>query len=229
MEMESLITVCSIGFRISIGVFILGLALAAFSYWKLNIKDVYLIRSGKAKRRSIGQLEAHNRETGKLRDSLDLDFTTGNLKKTGKRLRGNTEKTTEEASPFKKSSHSGNTGKFSTSAPTLPPETKKSEGDESKSVKSIIVEPEKTEEYKIQIPEAPISGNAGETVQLDRIKEDSYAERISSAYQPMETGDLSKTAAIPAIHSESVPAEPSVPVNIISRELIIHTNEIIEI
>ena len=85
-KMPLILTISQIGFRVCLALMLLGLALAAYTYWKFNIKEIYLIKSGKAKRKSIDILEAHNRETGKLRDSIDLDFTTGNLKRPSRRF-----------------------------------------------------------------------------------------------------------------------------------------------
>ena len=216
MEMETLARVSSIGFRVSIVLFLIGLILTALVFWKMNIREVYLIRSGKARRRTIDQLEAQNRETGKLTDLPDLDYTSGPLKNS-KKLGKKTEKT-EPESPFKKSTHSGNTGKFSTPEPAPAPVPKQPQ----KSGESA-----RTQEYPAAEKTAPDPEQTGETVQLDNVipsTSNDYNNRIKTAYNPVPTGDLSGNPT-----ASERPPEPTVPVNITSCELIIHTDEIIEI
>ena len=93
MDMETLVNVSGILFRVSIGIFILGMIMVIFSFWKMNIREVYLIRAGKAKRRTIEELEAINLETGRLKENIDFDYTTDGLRKTSSRLNRKTGKT----------------------------------------------------------------------------------------------------------------------------------------
>lgn len=211
MDMQTLSSFASICFRISVVIFVIGVILTALTYWKLNIREVYLIRSGKARRRTIVELEEHNRETGKLRDNLDLDYTTGSLKKTSRRLGRSSEMTGAEP-VFRRELHSGDTGTFSTPVPSAEQESRKD------------AHPADT---RSQTPaaETPYQRDSSETVQLDNTipaTSGDYASRISTAYQEAETGELGKETAPPQ-------PEPTIPVDIISCELIIHTNEIIEI
>ncbi len=192
MQIETILQIASICFRISIGVFLIGAILTVWLYRKLNIREIYLIRSGKAKRRLIGELEEHNKETGKLRDIIDLDFTTGNLRKVSRKKERKTEETNSETQ-FKRGQHSGNTGAFNT-----PSEEMSKQKDDA---------------------EEHMTSDAGETVKLNDFISADYDSRIGTVYQSEKSGELAATA----------PSEPTVPVNIISSELIIHTNEVIPI
>lgn len=199
MDNTTLIAVASIGLICSIVLFVIGLMLIGLCFWKLDIKNVYLIRSGKAKRRTVSQLQAHNAMTGNLRESLDLDYTTGNLKREGK-----TSEKTKEA-PFKRSSHSGDTGSFNESKPVEMPTAQQAAVRES--------------ERRAETAETNVLDTTPETTQLEDYQADNYSEWIKDAYDDAdEGGEVTQTLY-----------EVRVPIDIISKELIIHTNEIIEI
>lgn len=193
MRPEQLAAFSETAFYVSLVLFAIGLILTALSFWRLNIREVYLIRSGKARRKSIGQLEAHNRETGKLRDTLDLDYTTGTLKKTSKKLARKSEKTSADT-PLIPEIHSGNTGAFQNHEP-MPAAASTSSS-----------EPASDNSY------------AGVTMQLDTTAID-YESRMDAVYEKVVTGELAVTESAPV----------GLPFTILSNELIIHTDEVIEI
>ena len=241
MDMETLVNVSGILFRVSIGIFILGMIMVILSFWKMNIREVYLIRSGKAKRRTIEELEAINLETGRLKENIDFDYTTDGLRKTSSRLNRKTGKTAETTGPtFKRSKHSGSTGQFKTDSPAVIRENNRKTG--KKSIMSDTAEPildtapetsiltEETQEAKlsdqeqISLPTESANTGKGETAKLEVVPSTSvdsvdYSGWIRNAYQTGATGDLGKPA----------PMEPTVPITIISREMVIHTNECIEL
>ncbi len=216
MQIETLLQVASICFRVSIALFLLGAVITVLLYRKLNIKEIYLIRSGKAKRRQIGELEQHNRETGNLRDFIDLDYTTGSLKKLVRKKEQKTE-ATDQDSQFKREIHSGNTGVFSTPSGEISAPSR-GQDDKVSGSSFIALTGDKPATEPAEGSPSPVS-DEGETVKLSDMISADYNARINTAYQQGNTGDI----AAPA------PAEPMVPVNIISAELIIHTNEVIAI
>jgi hypothetical protein len=203
MDNTTLITIASIGLKISIALFIIGLVLTVLVFWKLDIRNVYLIRSGRAKRKTVSKMQEHNSRTGKLREEFDLDYTTGKLKKEGRKSGRTAPKEAEV--PFVRAEHSGNTGSFSDSKNVEMPSAQKEAVRES--------------EKKAETAETNVLTPTADTVQLDGCQPDNYAAWINDAYDDTEEGgQVTETLY-----------EVRVPIDIISKELIIHTNEIIEI
>ncbi|MBR2675269.1 MAG: hypothetical protein IKE52_07480 [Mogibacterium sp.] len=200
MNMDMLIKVSSIGFRTSAVLFLLGTILTLLTYWKLNIRQIYLIKSGKARSRSISILEEHNRETGKLMDMISLEFNTEGLKRPSGKLSKTVEMPREELR-FEAGEHSGKTEAFRGNAPSEMPEEQK----------KLVEEADRLNEGK----DTSVLADVGETVQLNTSETCEYTKRIADAYKPAD-------------EDEDID-EPRVPMMILSRELIIHTNEIIDI
>lgn len=62
-------------FAVSMVITIVAAALAAFLFFRFNIRGICAIRSGKAKHREIREMEERNRRTGKFcEDSALFDF-----------------------------------------------------------------------------------------------------------------------------------------------------------
>ena len=204
MDNTTLISVASVGLICSIVLFLIGLVMSVLCYWRLDIKNIYLIRSGKAKRKTVSQMQEHNNRTGKLREDFDLDYATGTLKKEGRKS-GKTAGKTEDELPFKRAEHSGDTGSFSDSRPTDMPAAQQEAVRES--------------EKKAESAETNVLTQTPDTTQLSSYPSDGYAEWINDAYDdPDEGGEVTETLY-----------EARVPMEIISKELIIHTDEVIEL
>ena len=101
-----------LGFRISMIVAIVGFALAVFFFFRFNIREIFLLMTGRAKAKTVKNLEERNEKTGKLRDDpFDLaseelaDAPSGSLaKKQG----------------FSRKKRSGNTGSFAIPGDAVP-------------------------------------------------------------------------------------------------------------
>lgn len=75
---ESLIKIYQICFYISLVVTILGLANAAFLFFRFDVRGIFEIRTGRAAKRTIRKMAEANASTGRLRP-VEMDFTTGGL------------------------------------------------------------------------------------------------------------------------------------------------------
>lgn len=75
---ESLIKIYQICFYISLVVTILGLANAAFLFFRFDVRGIFEIRTGRAAKRTIRKMAEANAATGRLRP-VEMDFTTGGL------------------------------------------------------------------------------------------------------------------------------------------------------
>lgn len=100
--------IADIGFWVCLGLTLFGLVLAGWSFWKYDIRNVYMIRSGKARQISVSKMQEKNQMTGKLRDDMDFDYTQDTMI---------TEDQTAE--------HSGDTGEFRTETPSEMPAAQK--------------------------------------------------------------------------------------------------------
>ena len=103
---ERLINIYGIAFYVSIGVMGLGILIAVISFFRYDIRLIYRLRSGKEQRETVARLQEKNMMTGKLRDDLDLDFSTGQL--SGEVTTGETGKTADQG----KTGRTGRTGRF---------------------------------------------------------------------------------------------------------------------
>ncbi|MBR2707604.1 MAG: hypothetical protein IKE74_10290 [Mogibacterium sp.] len=82
--MEQLLTISTVGFIISTIAAVAGVALSAITFWKFNIREVYLIRSGRGLKNALIGMEKQRAETGTLRDApLDTDEKKESKKKAG--------------------------------------------------------------------------------------------------------------------------------------------------
>ena len=72
----ALIQICKIGMIVSIVICALSIALAVWMFFKNDIRTIHAIRSGKAERISIQQMNEDNMKTGQLRKEVDLDFAS---------------------------------------------------------------------------------------------------------------------------------------------------------
>ena len=202
MNMDMLIKFSSIGFRVSAVFFIIGTIMTLLTYWRLNIRQIYLIRSGKARSKSISILEEHNKETGNLRDVINLDFTTDGLKPPSGKLSKTMEIPRDDLLKFRSGEHTGETGVFNENNPSEMPEEQK----------KLVEEADRVKETR----DTSVLADVGETVQLDKLdkaESDSYTKRIADAYK---MGD-----------EDQEMEEPKVAITVLSRELIIHTDEYI--
>lgn len=181
--MEQLISFFTVGFWISVALTVIGLGLAVLSYRKYNIRKIYMIRSGKERRKKLADMEEQNQRTGKLRDDLDLDFSTGNLRKDREK-------------------HSGRTEAFRTEIPVEMPKAQKAAVEES--------------QRRAESRETGVLAPAVETAVL--MTEDTAND----------AGITEETAVQTTVEQAVVPTA-SIPFEIIRRELIIHTDETIEI
>lgn len=208
MDNTALIEAASIGLYISIALFVAGVVLTALCFWRLDIKNVYMIRSGRARRKTVNKLQEHNSMTGKLREDFDLDYTTGKLKKEGRKS-GKTAEKNEADRLFIKAEHSGDTGSFNDTQPVeMPP-----------AQKEAVREAERIAGAR----ETDVLSPAADTVQLEPYPADQYADRINEAYNDAADDTYDGSGITETLY------EPRVPMEIISKELIIHTNEIIDI
>lgn len=51
--MEQLMTISSVGFIISAVLAVIGAALSAVTFWKFNIREIFMIRSGRGLRNAV--------------------------------------------------------------------------------------------------------------------------------------------------------------------------------
>ena len=70
---EQLIAIYHTGFIVSIIVMCIGLALAVLFFFLFDIRNIFLIRSGRAEQKSISEMQARNLQTGKLSSSPYTD------------------------------------------------------------------------------------------------------------------------------------------------------------
>ena len=66
---EQLIAIYHTGFIVSIIVMFIGLALAVLFFFLFDIKNIFMIRTGRAKQKSIADMQQRNLQTGKLSSS----------------------------------------------------------------------------------------------------------------------------------------------------------------
>lgn len=67
--MEQLITISTVGFIISTITAVVGVALSAITFWKYNIREVFMIRSGRGLKNALLGMEKQRAETGTLRNA----------------------------------------------------------------------------------------------------------------------------------------------------------------
>ena len=70
---EQLIAIYHTGFIVSILVMCIGLALAVLFFFVFDIKNIFMIRTGRAKQKSIADMQERNLQTGKLSSSPYTD------------------------------------------------------------------------------------------------------------------------------------------------------------
>lgn len=70
---EQLIAIYHTGFIVSIIVMFIGLALAVLFFFLFDIKNIFMIRTGRAKQKSIADMQQRNLQTGKLSSSPYTD------------------------------------------------------------------------------------------------------------------------------------------------------------
>lgn len=71
-EVESLISLYHMGYLICLGAALFFLLLAVFFFFKFNIRNIFAVRTGRAMRKSIQQMEESNAMTGKLRHPEEM-------------------------------------------------------------------------------------------------------------------------------------------------------------
>lgn len=67
--MEQLLTISTIGFIISAVAAVIGAVLSAVTFWRFDIREVFLIRSGKGLKNALIGMEKQRAETGTLRNA----------------------------------------------------------------------------------------------------------------------------------------------------------------
>lgn len=83
---EQLINIYHTGFIVCVVLFVIGVLLAVACFFLFDIRNIFMLRTGRAKQRTIEEMQARNQKTGKL--SSDVPYTdSGSLKgpSTGKR------------------------------------------------------------------------------------------------------------------------------------------------
>ena len=70
---EQLIAIYHTGFIVSIIVMCIGLALAVLFFFMFDIKNIFMIRTGRARQKSIADMQERNLQTGKLSSSPYTD------------------------------------------------------------------------------------------------------------------------------------------------------------
>ena len=78
-DTEQLIGLYHTGFMICLALTILFIALSIFLFFKLKIRDVFNILTGRAQKRSIRMMEEENAKTGKLRRDYVPTNTSSDL------------------------------------------------------------------------------------------------------------------------------------------------------
>lgn len=77
-EMERSIELYRLGFRISLIVAIVGCILMILFFLRFDIKTVFLIKTGRAKAKTVHKMQEANQKTGKLRDSTPVESALNN-------------------------------------------------------------------------------------------------------------------------------------------------------
>ena len=78
-ETEQMISLYHTGFMICLVLTILFIALSVFLFFKLKIRNVFNILTGRAEKRSIRMMEEENAKTGKLRRDYTPTHTSSDL------------------------------------------------------------------------------------------------------------------------------------------------------
>lgn len=80
---EQLINIYHTGFIVCAVLLVVGIALAVACFFMFDIKNIFMLRTGRAKQQTIAEMQARNQKTGKL--SMDTPYTdSGSLKQPGK-------------------------------------------------------------------------------------------------------------------------------------------------
>lgn len=135
MDATSQISLYTTLFYVSLGITVLGLALAVFFFFYFDIPAVFAMMTGKARKETIRRMEEQNAKTGNLR----FEYPSGNSGKTGRTggKTGRFGKTGETAAAGK----SGRTG--APPAGSVPPR-------ENRAVTQVPIQPERAETSVLQ-------------------------------------------------------------------------------
>lgn len=88
MDNERLISIYHTGFIVCAVLLIVGIALAVLFFFMFDIRNVYMIRTGRAKQKTIEEMQARNLKTGKLSSSAPYTDSGELRKKEEKRKTG---------------------------------------------------------------------------------------------------------------------------------------------
>ena len=66
-------------FYVCLALMLLGLASAAILFFRFDVRQIFMIRTGRAARQTIRKIAETNARTGRLQPGEDMDFTTGGL------------------------------------------------------------------------------------------------------------------------------------------------------
>lgn len=195
---EQLIAIYHTGFIVSIIVMFIGLALAVLFFFLFDIKNIFMIRTGRAKQKSIADMQQRNLQTGKLSSSPYTD--SGEIRNKKERRK---------------------TGAFKTGAFRF---SDKKQGDVVQPVQPVKRQPEAT----AALSNNDISGQAMETSLLAETnnsasKEEALLNMESSQYEAPGTTVLAGNDH-PQVQT-STSAKPKFTVT--ERTIVTHTNEII--
>ncbi len=98
------------GYRVCFGIAIAALIIALILFFLFDIRTIFMIRTGRAQRRKVQEMEERNQRTGKLRDDTEKDLGSGTSDSGAKTLsRGKslTENKTEKGKTKKAQKGSG--------------------------------------------------------------------------------------------------------------------------
>ena len=76
---ERLISLYHTGFIVCVVLFVIGILLAVACFFMFDIRNIFMLRTGRAKQQTIAEMQARNQKTGKL--STSVPYTdSGSLK-----------------------------------------------------------------------------------------------------------------------------------------------------
>ena len=63
---EQLISLYHTGFIVCVVLFVIGILLAVACFFMFDIRNIFMLRTGRAKQQTIAEMQARNQKTGKL-------------------------------------------------------------------------------------------------------------------------------------------------------------------
>ena len=195
---EQLIAIYHTGFIVSIIVMFIGLALAVLFFFLFDIKNIFMIRTGRAKQKSIADMQQRNLQTGKLSSSPYTD--SGEIRNKKERRK---------------------TGAFKTGAFRF---SDKKQGDVVQPVQPVKRQPEAT----VALSNNDISGQAMETSLLAETNNSaSKEEALLNMESPQYEAPGTTVLAGDDRQQMQAPTSVKPKFTVTERTIVIHTSEII--